>query len=162
MPCERKELAEHLLKDERVSVRRAYRVTGATRSMFYYRSQRDDTEVREKLGSLTASHPNRGFDCYYGRIRAQGLGWNRKRVLRLPKRIRVDNGPEFISHAFMQWYAAKGVEVHHIQSGKSARNAYIERFNRTFREVSLTHTPSMTSSICDSCPNNGVRGGYPQ
>ena len=52
----------------------------------------------------------------------------------LPKRIRVDNGPEFISQVFTQWCAAKGVEVHHIQPGKPAQNAYIERFNRTFRE----------------------------
>ena len=48
----------------------------------------------------------------------------------------MDNGPEFISQVFTQWCAAKGVEIskNHIQPGKPAQNAYIERFNRTFRE----------------------------
>jgi putative transposase len=52
----------------------------------------------------------------------------------LPKQIRIDNGPEFISEALAQWAAENDVKLVHIQPGKPAQNAYIERFNRTFRE----------------------------
>tara|TARA_B100002019_G_scaffold73676_1_gene63650 strand:+ start:437 stop:1024 length:588 start_codon:yes stop_codon:yes gene_type:complete len=51
-----------------------------------------------------------------------------------PKRIRVDNGPEFTSHAFQAFCKKQGVEIQFIQPGKPAQNGYIERFNRTFRE----------------------------
>ena len=191
--------------------------------MWYYESRRNDGEVIEKLAELAEKHPTRGFDSYFGRIRLQGYVWNRKRVLRiyrqmklglrrkykkrlivpvqdplevpavpnhtwsadfmsdalgdgrkirvfnvtddynrealaieaglsfpaervirvfevleeeygLPKYIRLDNGPEFTANRFKEWCKAKQITIKYIQPGKPVQNAYIERFNRIFRE----------------------------
>jgi len=52
----------------------------------------------------------------------------------VPHQIRMDNGPELISQRLAAWAIEHDVELAHIQPGKPAQNAYIERFNRTFRE----------------------------
>jgi len=57
-----------------------------------------------------------------------------------PDAIRLDNGAEMISHAFAGWAAAKGIAVRYIEPGKPNQNAFIERFNRTYRtEVLNAH-----------------------
>lgn len=194
-----------------------------SRSMYYYAHKKDDTVVISKLMDLSIRYPTRGFETYYGKIRLEGLVWNRKRVLRVyrninlklrvkrkrrlpsrikeklivpgavnqtwsidfmsdslangrrfrvlnviddynreslineafysipgvrlvqklkellmfrpkPKRIRTDNGPEFLSKVFTDFCLAYEIELQYIQPGKPAQNAYIERLNRTFRE----------------------------
>jgi putative transposase len=191
--------------------------------MWYYQSKKDDSEVIDKLTELAEELPQRGFDEYFLRIRREGLQWNRKRVLRvyremkltlrrrhkkrilsrvktplvepkelnecwsmdfmsdvltdgrkvrlfnviddcnrealtvdaghsyparavveqlrnlkeevgLPKCIRCDNGPEFISHTFVNWCEKNFIEIKYTQPGKPMQNGYIERFNRSVRE----------------------------
>jgi putative transposase len=50
-----------------------------------------------------------------------------------PARIRCDNGPEFRSFAFTRWADEKNIEILYIQPGKPVQNAFMERFNRSFR-----------------------------
>lgn len=54
-----------------------------------------------------------------------------------PNQLRMDNGPEFVSSQLVAWCEQNHVEMIHIQPGKPNQNAYIERFNRTFREEVL-------------------------
>ncbi len=51
----------------------------------------------------------------------------------LPEKIRMDNGPELVSMAMIDWAERNGVRLEHIQPGKPTQNSYIERFNRTYR-----------------------------
>tara|TARA_R100000687_G_scaffold82893_1_gene83725 strand:+ start:1906 stop:2619 length:714 start_codon:yes stop_codon:yes gene_type:complete len=54
-----------------------------------------------------------------------------------PKKLRMDNGPEFISTALAEWAEENGVELEFIKPGKPTQNSYIERFNRTYRNEIL-------------------------
>jgi putative transposase len=197
-------------------------VTGLSRSLWYYQSRRDDTEVIDKLQQLSEKYSRKGIDTYFKIIRREGIHWGRNRVLRvyrlmklsfrrkgkkriparikvpltpmeglntgwsmdfmsdalvngrrirvlniideysrealvvhadysmpsssvinqmrilekqrgLPCRVRVDNGPEFTSFEFTQWCSSKNIEITFIQPGRPMQNAYIERFNKTYR-----------------------------
>lgn len=63
------------------------KVIGLSRSTSYRKSIIDDTEVEEKLTSLSKQYSTRGFDWYYQKIRNEGLIWNRKRVLRVYRKM---------------------------------------------------------------------------
>lgn len=222
-PGDRKNAAAYLKEAYRVSITRACKVSILPKSMYYYHSVKDDRAVIEKLNELATMKPTRGFPYYFGRIRNEGLVWNRKRVKRVynllqlnkrrrhkrrlpervveplmvpkqinqtwsmdfmhdiltsgqkvrvfnviddynrealaidvnfshsgnsviqalervfaergkPQGIRCDNGPEFISKALSEYCKDQGVELKYIKPGKPTQNAYIERFNRSFRE----------------------------
>jgi len=51
-----------------------------------------------------------------------------------PRRLRTDNGPEFLADKIGEWARLYGVYWDFTEPGKPAQNGYIERFNRTNRE----------------------------
>jgi putative transposase len=55
----------------------------------------------------------------------------------LPKTIRVDNGPEFVSKELDLWAFMRGVTLDYSRPGKPTDNAYIESFNGKFRAECL-------------------------
>lgn len=54
-----------------------------------------------------------------------------------PQVIRVDNGPEFLSYTFIDFCNKNKIEINYIQPGKPTQNAFIERFNRSYRNEIL-------------------------
>ena len=55
----------------------------------------------------------------------------------VPKMIRVDNGPEFISHKLDMWCRNNKITLAFIQPGKPMQNGYIERCNGNIRKELL-------------------------
>lgn len=55
----------------------------------------------------------------------------------LPLMIRVDNGPEFISHRLDAWCKENKTQLVFIQPGRPQQNAYVERCNGTIRKELL-------------------------
>ena len=51
----------------------------------------------------------------------------------LPSALRLDNGPELISQVLVDWCEENNVQLRYIQPGKPNQNAFIERFNKTYR-----------------------------
>lgn len=215
-------LADYLQEEFKISVTRACSVIALAKSVYYYRSIKNDHEVEQQLLRLAEKKPREGQDKYYQRLRLEGFPWNYKRVRRVycklglnhrkrakkrvpmrikeplvqpvqlnqswsldfmtdamangrrfrtlniiddynrkvidieadfsfpstsvisvlkraihehgkPFKIRTDNGPEFIAGDLTNWCEESGIEIQYIQPGKPTQNAYIERFNKTFR-----------------------------
>jgi putative transposase len=54
-----------------------------------------------------------------------------------PERIRVDNGPEFISKALDNWSYQNNIKLEFSRPGRPVDNAYIESFNGSLRDECL-------------------------
>lgn len=50
-----------------------------------------------------------------------------------PKAIRLDNGAELTAQIFVDWAEANEIQLRFIQPGKPNQNAFIERFNKSYR-----------------------------
>ena len=55
----------------------------------------------------------------------------------IPKMIRVDNGPEFISEKLDTWCRLRKIQLVFIQPGKPMQNGYVERLNGNIRRELL-------------------------
>ena len=66
------------------------------------------------------------------RLLAQLLLWHGA-----PKRITLDNGPEFTGQALDAWAYAHNVTLDFIDPGKPMQNGYLESFNGKFRDECL-------------------------
>ena len=85
-----------------------------------------DNHNREALHiEIEYSFPSRREVCILNRL-------TKKRAL--PRKIRMDNGPEFIAKILQNCDKVKGIKFHYIQPAKPTQNAFIERLNRTYRE----------------------------
>ena len=71
-----------------------------------------------------------------------------------PDRLRLDNGPELTSQALTEWCAQRGIGLQYIQPGKPVQNAFIERFNRTYRaevlNAYLFHSTQEAQQLSDA------------
>jgi len=69
-----------------------------------------------------------------------------------PTRLRVDNGPELISQVLQTWCQSQGIELHWIQPASPTQNAYIERFNGSFRrELLNAHLFTSLRQVREHC-----------
>jgi putative transposase len=66
-----------------ISLKKACKIISLSRSVYYYKSRKDDSELIDKLTTLSSKYPRRGCDKFYDMIRQEGLQWNYKRVRRV-------------------------------------------------------------------------------
>jgi putative transposase len=89
-----------------------------------------DNFSRECL-NITVDHSLKGEDvvnvmCYIN-----------QKYRRIPQRIKVDNGSEFVSKALDKWAYENHITLDFSRPGKPTDNAYIESFNGSFRDECL-------------------------
>lgn len=88
-----------------------------------------DDYTRESPGILVArSIPSGRVTTFIDRL-ALSHGY--------PRRIRVDNGPEFISAWFHTWSEEHHIVIEHTRPGKPSDDAFVESFNGKIRDECL-------------------------
>ena len=75
---------------------------------------------------------------YVGKsIKGEDVAEQLKQLYRIPERIKVDNGSEFISKALDKWTYENGVTLDFSRPGKPTDNPFIESFNGSSRDECL-------------------------
>ena len=74
-----------------------------------------------------------------------------------PVKIRMDNGPEFISVTLADWADNHEIQLEFIKPGKPTQNSYVERFNRTYRTEVLNMYAFRRLSEVREITNNWIR-----
>ena len=87
---DRRTVVTYLVQNHQVSITRACRTSGFSKSQYYYQSKKDDSEVVDKLNALVENKPNRGFPYFFHRIRNEGYVWNHKKVKRVYKLMNLN------------------------------------------------------------------------
>jgi putative transposase len=86
-------------------------------------------------------HSRECLDIYADRrINGEKVADTLERICRrrgYPEKIRVDNGPEFISKVLDQWAHETNVKLDFSRPGKPTDNAHIESFNGSLRDECL-------------------------
>ncbi len=88
-PSAKRSVFEYLSRKYDHSINLICRTINLARSTKYRTSRKDDTDVEKKLIELANKYPTRGLDWYYLKIRHEGLQWNRKRVLRVYRKLNL-------------------------------------------------------------------------
>lgn len=84
MTAERREAVGYLKSWYEISERTACEAVLISRRAYRYAPQaRGDAALIEALGRLARDHPDLGFGKFYSMLRADGHGWNHKRVHRV-------------------------------------------------------------------------------
>jgi putative transposase len=161
-------VAEEIVEEEKVSIVRACRILHLDRSLFYYRSVKDDSEVELKLASYLDNKVlcNRGCPEYYKRMRREGLPWNHKRVERVyrnmglsqrRKRKRRIPNPEkrpLVQPALMNETWSMDFVEDRLENGRKIRTLnIIDDFNREAlaMEVSFSFPAERVVEVIEQC-----------
>ena len=86
-------MAEVLVKEHQLPVRRACQIVKLSRAAYYRRPQcatTRDAEVIEALNEIVAKRSRWGFWKCFGRLRLEGRPWNHKRVHRVYCAMRLN------------------------------------------------------------------------
>ena len=136
-PARARQLVEYLRTSYRISIRRA--CVSFDRSTFHYKHRRPE-QASLRRPPTTAVSPAIDVRLSYRGADVVATLERIAEVYGRPKRIRVDNGPEFISKDLDLWAWLHGVELDFSRPGKPTDNSFAESFNGRFRaECSNTY-----------------------
>ena len=88
-PCAKRHAFDYLYSSYDTSKSLVCRTLDLYRSTQRRQSTKDDSEVEQKLIELSRKYSRRGVDWYYLKIRQQGHKWNRKRILRVYRKLNL-------------------------------------------------------------------------
>lgn len=93
-PSAKREALGYLSEKYETSRKKICEVISMSRSTSYRKSIKDDSEVEQALLDLAKAYPTRGIDWYHLKLRQEGRCWNRKRVLRVYRKLGLKMRPK--------------------------------------------------------------------